>query len=347
MTRRYDFVRMTARTAAAFVVLTLAGRLCAQDLTTASRYGSAVQVYRTGDFAGAARSLKSIPGTDVEHAVTALIARHVDDTARAAAMLHTDMVLRLEVSSPADASTHLRLARQLTESLDGRAPLTTPFQRNWLAFAASFFLWQTKPAQADAYIEAGLRRFPAESQFQRLAGTAEELRAHMLDPTLHDEVEIRGMRVTAARSHLAAAEQHYRQALLLNPADAEVRLRLGRVLFLSNRIGESRQQFEALLGMNPIRPDLSYLNHLFFGALLHYARDLQAAAKEYDAALAIGPRYQSAAIARGFLDDAAGSARWIEGWARTEWQTPDPWNDYQNGHLDREALTWLRTEGLR
>jgi len=63
--------------------------------------------------------------------------------------------------------------------------------------------------------------------------------------------------------------------------------------------------------------------------LLQYVRDLQRATQEYEAALAAGPRDQSAHIARSFLDDPAGSPRWIEGWTRTEWQTPDPWNDYQ------------------
>jgi len=206
---------------------------------------------------------------------------------------------------------------------------------------ARFFFLHFSPSVAQQFIDRGLRLAKNSAPLTMLAGMSEEIR--------EDRAAVIP-NYSSPMSRLTYAESFYRRALTLDPHLTEARLRLGRVLFLRNQREPARHELVSVTQISR-DPALLYLAHLFQGALAQSVSDFQSARREYQLALELGPRYQTASIALSFVEHLAGResaarevmAQWQES-RRSPSDESDPWWDYRSGRIDLDALAWLRAQ---
>jgi tetratricopeptide (TPR) repeat protein len=146
------------------------------------------------------------------------------------------------------------------------------------------------------------------------------------------------------------AEADFRDYLRIDPTHTETRLRLGRVLYLLDRVEEARQAFEVVLRSAQRDSFSAYLSALFLGQLREDQGRSSAAADLYRQAIAILPSGQAASLSLGRL--ALSSGQMSEGWGvirgsltsmqRSDNQSVDPWYAYG---FDRQP--WQRDRLLR
>jgi tetratricopeptide (TPR) repeat protein len=325
-------------------------------------YREAVVAYTRGDFDEATDAISAWSPEGLKRIISALIDAQDDwRLAGAAALLHTEFILRGKATTQAAVSLHLTLAQALVDTL---RPASAPkqnapkqnapradipaFQRHWYALAGSVYLASTDPRGARVFIDRGLHLFKNDARLHMLAGAADEMRSHIADGNLHDRAAVHAWALAATRRTHLYAEGSYRRALELDPALEEAHLRLGRVLSLRNELKGARAELEPVARSSaPAR--IRYLAHLFLGAVAEYQSDLGVARREYSDALSIGPDCQTPYIALTFVEQAMGhdaSARELMARyaALSKEATPDPWWDYQNGGIDQESLIWLRQQ---
>jgi tetratricopeptide (TPR) repeat protein len=320
-------------------------------------YREAVRVYQRGAVDTATEALSRWSPELLKRTIDALAEDRSEwRLAEAAALLHTEFIVRNPAITDAALSLHLGLAQRLIDALsqaNPRAPSRPgadieAFQRRWYALAASVYLASTNPSGASRYIDRGRRLFKNDGRLQMLAGVAEEMRSHLADGNLHDPQTIHGMSPNKPRQSLLWAEGEFRRALALDPSLDEARLRLGRVLALRNEPGEARVALTAVT-RSAAPPRIRYLAHLFLGGLAEYQHDLMAAQQAYRDALAIGPDRQTPYIALTFVEHAMGHDQAARDLMARYTALPnaagsDPWSNYQNGGLDEESLVWLRAQ---
>jgi tetratricopeptide (TPR) repeat protein len=317
-------------------------------------YNDAVVRYQQGDADIAAERIASWSATDLKQAEQVSIRNHNQVRwAESAAMLHTEVVLRGKVTTPSAISLHLGLAEAILENTahEDLSRDFVAFRRRWYALAASRFLSRTNPDAAFGYVDRGLHLFRDDGRLRMLAGIVEEMRAHVTDGNLHDRETIAVALPTAARRRLVSAEGEYRHALELEPTLDEARVRLGRVLSLRNELNAARRELEMVTGAATTR--VRYLAHLFRGFVAESEHDFASARHEYEAALELGPSWETPYIALTFVEQAMGRdeiarelmARFAAGSNRPV--PDDPWWTYQSGGLDEESLVWLREQVMR
>ena len=147
-----------------------------------------------------------------------------------------------------------------------------------------------------------------------------------------------------AEAPLEPAAQAYRLALKADSHMAIARLHLGRVHFLQHDSRARADLEQALADATDV--STRYLAHVFLGDFAEREKRPADALREYEAAMAVGPRYQTAYVAAARMADVLGQferAREIAlafvGIEKRE----DPWWDYRLGGLNMPALEWLRT----
>jgi Tfp pilus assembly protein PilF len=317
------------------------------------QYRRAVLAYRANNFQLAADAVRNTSQVALKRVIASVSEgdrKWAAPLLEAAAMLHTDVVLRQQVRTAKEMDLQFGAANDLVERLDLRDPKQARFRQRWLALVASFFLWRTMPDLAMPYIERALRSGGQHGQAEMQAGIAEEMLAHIGDVALQDPEVIDAARVTPARMHLTFAEAHYRRALGLDESLAEAQLRLGRILYLRGESKQAREQFQAV-ARRPAPVRIQYLSHLFLGRAHQHAGDLTNAKAEFETALSLGPQFQTPYVALSVVESLAGNAAAargaIERWTQSPHagaEDPDPWSDYQNGTFDADALLWLRQQ---
>lgn len=143
----------------------------------------------------------------------------------------------------------------------------------------------------------------------------------------------------------AEAERLFRRVLTIDPARADARLRLGRLLIIRRRYAEADAELTRALATSRDRRT-SYLAHLFAGRASARLGRFEAAATHIDAALALFPDAQSALLARSQLAlqraDVTGALSPVDRLAHVNHDRPpvDPWLTYDAGP-GRDASTLL------
>jgi predicted negative regulator of RcsB-dependent stress response len=163
----------------------------------------------------------------------------------------------------------------------------------------------------------------------------------LASPRIQDYVRVttlpnaqRFLLVTSQREHLELAEALLRRALQRDPAFAEARIRLARVL-------SQRGLFDAALaGLNAVPPQadpvLAYYALLIRGDAERALKQYDAARRSYQQALALFPTAQSARLALGHLarvrSDREGAMAMLQPTLLAAVpRDDDPWWDYHRG----------------
>jgi hypothetical protein len=281
----------------------------------------------------------------------------------AAVLLHLHASTSLDLSGARDAGrAHRNLVRVLLDrmgEIEGDLdPADVPRFHEQRRRAHLLIVWLL---QSDLAVDAidedlpGLRRaFPDDADFLLASGWVDETRARPMflrnrlslsQPTATVDGGARWLdRERTFR--LTRAATFYRQTLAVRPSYAEARVRLGRVLFLQNRLDAARSVLAEIDAS--AEPRFRYLAAMFGAAIDERAQRAPAAKRGYEAAMRLWPAGQAARIALGRLlardGDRASAAALI---AALPIEPPpldaaaDPWAWYYLGQAWRIEPSFL------
>jgi tetratricopeptide (TPR) repeat protein len=264
-----------------------------------------------------------------------------------------------EVLGLDDTSQHWICARYLLEAVESQAPNGTvkwndfvpdssrdDHVRLWYRAAAAWQGNQRRWSEAMATLARGAELFPDDGPLTFYRGAMHEIFA---TPEVQGAVQsaIRsgiGLSVVVDRRELAAAEALLRRAAEIAPDNAEVRLRLGRVLQLLDRHDEAARELKEAAGVLT-DPALVYDATLFLGVSQQALGDRDGARASFERAGRLAPGAQSPLLALSQLARRAGnSAAALEplgrllASGRVESEPDDPWWSYPYAHVRDAGL---------
>ncbi len=304
---------------------------------------------------------------DLERLVARFLAIGVVPALKRAVVVHTDLVTLVprlaRASSPAmiGAPTrmnagdgrsagvealdlHWDLAR-LMVGLMPPSDAANRFACDW--FRAAIGLGQHAEFFDARLVRAAVERCPDDAVLLYLAGAEREAMASSFFQAFRRDLAGSAIRpeIDDTRAELEAAERFYRRAVARDPALAEARVRLGRVLIEGGRMADAAAELRAALSAR-LEPVMEYLATLFLGSALEATAQLADARDAYlrAAMLTPGARLPHLALARvAFaLGDTDGLAGGLDEALRpTEDGAPvDPWLGYRSVQA-RHADDWL------
>ena len=261
-------------------------------------------------------------------------------------MLHTDVAAVSIGSDFSLAEFHVNAARRLIDVLASRAPhdpRAREFITHWYEFTPSLFLVVRKLDRAAWLIQEGFDRSPNNPTLYTYKGIIVEMRGPVQATFV---ARGRGLALSPARAEraLEPATQEFRLALKADSRFALARLHLGRIHFLSDDT-RARADLEQALA-DATDASTQYLAHLFLGEVAERDKRQADALREYEAAIAVGPRYQTGYVAAARMADAVGESERARELAiaciSIIEKNADPWWDYQLGGVNMPMLLWLR-----
>jgi tetratricopeptide (TPR) repeat protein len=221
-------------------------------------------------------------------------------------MLHTVCALRAR-SEGGPPWLHESIAWSIAHARAG-VETRSAFAGGWYQAMAETAWGEARLGDAIDWTERGLERLPASAGLPLVSGALAEVRALQAagaDPRPEgdrfSDVNARRLRGELllrrrVREHLERARDALQSAIRADSSVAEPHLRLGRV---SWKLGDRERARASLAEALARRPDAgtAFLAHLFLGGLAEEAGQLEEAASEYEAALGLEPRAQSARLA--------------------------------------------------
>jgi tetratricopeptide (TPR) repeat protein len=307
-------------------------------------YDRLVTAYASGQLDEAVARLSRWPRDPIRNGVDASV-KAGEARLRAAIMLHTDVAAVSIGSDFSLAEFHINSARRLIDALASRAahdPRAREFITHWYEFAPSLFLVVRKLDRAAWLVQEGFDRSPNNPTLHLYKGIIVELSG-----PVQATVVTRGRRLALsparAEKALEPATQEFRLALKADSRFALARLHLGRIHFLSDD-NRARADLEQALA-DATDASTQYLAHLFLGEVAEREKRQADALREYEAAIAVGPRYQTGYVAAARMADALGEsdrARELAMACVAIEKNEDPWWDYQIGGVNMPMLRWLR-----
>jgi hypothetical protein len=242
---------------------------------------------------------------------------------RRAAMLHTDaaMLSSFDTSSSARGITtrasaggglllndglgaglaaspvHWFLARLVLDALPAAA--SDEFVDQWYRATTAALLASSDYASADAQLEHAQTLLPARAHVWLSAGV---VHAHFASPVVQNAFadlklpEGFHLKVADERRELELADACLRRAIGLEPANAEARLRLGRVLALQQKYTDALTELReaAARAQEPIQ---LYFVHLFTGQVQAEVQQYELARASFTRAAALFPYAQAPGLA--------------------------------------------------
>jgi tetratricopeptide (TPR) repeat protein len=224
-----------------------------------------------------------------------------------------------------------------------RDPRAREFVQRWYEFAPSIYLAHPIPDKALLLVREGFTHAPDNATLHLYSGIVFE----MIGPkeaALVARSRLLTLRPGRMEAPLEAAARAYGLALKADSHMAVARIHLGRVHFLQHDSRARADLEQALVEATDI--GTRYLAHVFLGDLAESDKRPADALREYEAAMAVGPRYQTAYVAAARMADALGEferAREIALALVGVEKREDPWWNYRLGELNMPALQWLRT----
>jgi tetratricopeptide (TPR) repeat protein len=216
-----------------------------------------------------------------------------------------------EVVGEAAESWNWPFARSLLDLVNGGRPASDPFVGEWYhATISHLFSLGAYGDLTDHLARAG-RVLPDDARILFDRGCYAEALGLPMHQVLLSDRQVDGQRLgaqwTARHSAMADripvaektngdAERLYRRAIGIEPAHAEARIRLARLLELRKRYQEAAAELDTALKSNPATVPAFYA-HLFAGRTTQALGAASEAARHYEAALALFPDAQSALLA--------------------------------------------------
>jgi len=278
-----------------------------------------------------------------------LLGREPPRTIQAAAMLHTDAALRATRSEVADLQ--LAFAEAVLNLIAPNVEGASEFRKSWYRAVPTIYLARRDPEAARPFLERGLRSFPDDARQHLLSGIAYEITAQVHALTCVDQAcTTRARRLDLLKwTGFAAAD--YRKTLQLDAGLFEARLRLGRVMTVSDNEREARSLLDVALN-NATDMRHRYLAALFLATLDTDAEDFQNARSRYETATRLCPLCQSAYVGLSFVAAVTGNAAAARSaieqlFERRALEEIDPWVEYQFPQLDTETLDAMRAHVRR
>ena len=234
-----------------------------------------------------------------------------------AAVLHTDIAAfaieggRLnedKANAVTQTSLHMGAAFELVEDLEREElrPRKDPFILAWWRAVAALLGEHRDAGSSILFMERAVSRFPSDPDLLLMAGTLHELLASpLVQYDARAERELRDARGNE-EGNLQSAERLYREALKSEPALAEPRVRLGRVLAQRQSYVSALSELRSVAD-DATSPKLRYYRDLFLGEAEEGLNGNDAAREAYRRALALYPGAQSAWLALASLERRAGN----------------------------------------
>ena len=314
-------------------------------------YLAALSNYRAGDLTAAFGNVKELEAADLSEITRRLIrpeAAAGSSRARlmtAAIMLHTEVFFIRAEAHPAPAyDPYIRSAHSLVRALIeagrdgdwGFGEAERTFARDWYLLLISFQHGRADVGWSRAYLEEALGLFPKDPHLTLARGSDYELLSDMRAGYLRNvdaEGSMRGQSKVNPDRELEQAVRWLEQAVSLEPALVEARLRLGRVLYRRGEYDRAAQALDAVRQVAPWK-ELQYLALVFRGMVEAARGSYERAEGFYADARRILPRGQTAAIAsaeaaylRGRVTDAGAT---IQATLQQR-DKEDPWWAYISG----------------
>jgi tetratricopeptide (TPR) repeat protein len=334
----------------------LAAAVSAQTAAQIEPYRNAVAAYVNGrDLAEAVAALQHWSKKDFESVRDQMGLRADARELQAAAVLHLEFGAAAVERFSVAAEWHLAIGAHLMEAstrFHRRKGLGTPeqlaLQSTWLGVAASLLLSVNDAKRARWFINEALTVSPRSASLWTKWGALHELEAAVPLVDLWN-VNILEPRSVARRNRVLVALESYQKAIQYDSGDATAHLRLGRALFILDRLNESREAIERAQQL-ATTPSVRYLAALTMGAVLEKRQDLPGARASYERALTIFPRGQTATVALGHLDVIEGRPDRAQETAEAFLTQPlndVDWWEFKNGGIDRDGFEWLRRQVRR
>jgi tetratricopeptide (TPR) repeat protein len=326
------------------------------DDSPAARYAALVRDYRT--HGATDRTLPAVMAFWRDNKPGSSSFAALDDTlAPVAVLLQCSLSWNLLLDGQQDESLRqLKTAGRLVGMRvmsDDRVPRIRAARRGWFLFAAWVWTVVGQHDSLEAHLERARDEFPDDVDLLIALGTAREGLPRLgakatREPTLNRVEQIRA----ALFNDEAAA--CFRNVLEIDPARAEARMRLARLLIEGGRMDEARRELEtAMVTIERLdgvrRRQERRVEHLvlfLLGAIDARAGSWSQAEREYARAMQVCPGAQVARIAQSHAALMAGdeltARKAVATLASAPFAAPadpcgfgDPWRDYSTGQAWR------------
>lgn len=207
----------------------------------------------------------------------------------AAAMLHTDVSLRLvKLARQPDAVAHIDAATTLLRAAVDRRSEQAAFARRWRETVAGLLHALGAPELASTLTANGMKWLPeSEAQLRAMAvfemGVVSEIQAAVAGPLSGPQPKRTSVVPPDARRELRTAARHFEVALAADPACVEAALHLGRVTLLDGRDAEAERWLRVASAAHSV--PVRYLAMMFLGVIAERQARYDDAARLYRAAL--------------------------------------------------------------
>jgi tetratricopeptide (TPR) repeat protein len=200
-----------------------------------------------------------------------------------------------EVIGEASANWNWPFARSLLDVL----PEADPFIPAWYHAIAAYMLGNGLYAEATPHLERGVAALPNDPQILFDRGCYAEVFGLPMQQVLREDAKPWTPRASIPREDVtnADAAYWYRRALIANPAFAEARVRLGRLLDVNDEHEAALVEIRKALTENP-KGVVAFYAHLFAGRAAQALGQLDEARSQFAQAAAWFPDAQSAALAQ-------------------------------------------------
>jgi len=312
-------------------------------------YTRIVGVYKSGAAAEAVDALLHWSHGDVDQDVHAGLAALSGDDKIAAAMLHTEAANVLAASQPSLADFHATTAGKLLEAAGADSTVrerAQTFARQWRYFMIGLYTAAGRPRDAAYHARIGVQDFPRDPMMYVASGAIAEWQSQSAGDIRRDRPLNAGLQ-QRIETVLRTAVASDLKALAIDSHLALAHLHIGWIRLYLHDDDRARPELEAALA-DAANDTTRYLAHLFLGGLAERKRP-DDARREYEAAVAVGPAYQSGYVALSRVEDALGHherARALAiACAQMQKYGDDPWWDFRL-KFDREALKRLRADAM-
>jgi tetratricopeptide (TPR) repeat protein len=252
-------------------------------------------------------------------------------------VVDTDDGVALDLQRP---TLHWQLGRTVLSAV-APDPAQDETVRLWYRASVAYLQAQERFGDCHLHLTPALKAIPGDERLLFYAGAMHEAYASGSLQAAAHSMTSRGLRsvVRSIDDELEEAERFFREALATDPAFAEARLHLGRVVGLRGRHKEAASELRQAI-TQPTDPQLVYYRELFLGRQEASMRNRQAAREHFERAAGLYPRAQSPQLALGLLARTHGdrpaalqSLRNVIGLPPGEEEREDPWWEYFLSHV--------------